>query len=75
MSFTKNKFTQVLNSNAYQIREVKNFGAKIVINRKSVFLVNYLPNPHPLQVLIKVRFLDPWGHKKNPARKCRVFCF
>ena len=35
----KNKFVQVLNSNSsgYQIREVKNFGAKIVINHKSVF--------------------------------------
>ncbi len=35
----KNKFIKVLNSNSsgYQIREVKNFGAKIVINHNSIF--------------------------------------
>ena len=28
-----------------------------------------------LQIPIKVRFFDLCGHKKNPARKCRVLIF
>jgi hypothetical protein len=35
--------------------------------------VNYFPFPHPLQVLIKVRFFDPRGHKRKTQHESAGF--